>query len=228
MKSWLSFLVLLAFGVTNGLFSATSGGGDPQFLSPDNLNLNLSGITSIYLRLRNGSVLTAALLPLPNPAYIPPVYPWVPNAQMLLFTGGDNRLLATGNGFEPTLTCSADLSSLATPAKLIVQMQSRSFGDGRLFWRLPGQTHFTAAQSVSFAVTHDDTLHTYASPFSPGGPIAQLRLQPASDVADSEIASIQLLNAIDRVLHTWLWPDPGNDGDGHTRSHEQTENRDPE
>lgn len=46
--------------VTNGLFSATSSGSDPQFLSPDNLNLPLAGITSVYLRLRNGASLTNA------------------------------------------------------------------------------------------------------------------------------------------------------------------------
>lgn len=171
---------------------------------------------------------TAALVPLTNSAYIPPVYPWEPNVQMRLFTGSNNRLLATGNGFEPQLTCNADLSSLGTPAKLVVQMQSRSFGDGRLFWRLPGQTNFPAAQSVTFPVTHDDTLRTNTILFNPGGPVAQLRLQPSSDVTDTEIASIQLLDAADQVLRTWVWPDPDNDGDGHTDSREQTENRDPE
>jgi arylsulfatase A-like enzyme len=44
--------------VTNGVLSAVSGGGNPQFISPDNLNVGLSHNTRVYLRLRNGSSLT--------------------------------------------------------------------------------------------------------------------------------------------------------------------------
>ncbi len=111
---------------------------------------------------------------------------------------------------------------------LVVQMQSRSFGDGKLSWRLPGQTNFPAAQSVPFTVIHDDTLRTYTIPFNPGGAVAQLRLQLSSDVSDTEIASIQLLNSGNAVLRTWVWPDLDDDGDGHSNSREVLENRDPE
>jgi arylsulfatase A-like enzyme len=171
---------------------------------------------------------TAALVPAINSAYVPPTYPWQPNEQMRLFTGGNNRLLATGNGFAPTLTCNADLSNLGTPAKLLVTMQARSFGEGKLSWRLPGQTNFPAAQSVMFQPVRDNTLRTNTILFNPGGPVAQLQLQPSSDVNDNEIAAIQLLDASDQVLRTWIWPDPDNDGDGHSNSRELAESRDPE
>jgi hypothetical protein len=107
-------------------------------------------------------------------------------------------------------------------------MQARSDGVGKLFWRLPGQTNFPAAQSVTFQPIRDNVLRTVTIPFNPGGPVAQLRLQPSSDVEDNEIASIKLLNAADQVMRTWLWPDPDTDGDGHTDSRELSESRDPE
>jgi arylsulfatase A-like enzyme len=185
-------------------------------------------VPQLDLLITNHLATIAALLPEINSAYVRAVYAWEPNEQVRLFTGGNNRLLVSGNGFEPTLTCNADLSSLGTPAKVILQMQARSFGDGKLFWRLPGQTGFPPAQSVTFPVIRDDTLRTNIILFNPGGPVAQLRLQPSADVNDDEIAAIQLLNASDLVLRTWLWPDPDDDGDGHSTSRELTENRDPE
>jgi arylsulfatase A-like enzyme len=168
---------------------------------------------------------TAALLPLPNPNYAPPVNPWEPNVQARLFNGGDGRLMVTGNGFEPQITCVDDLVLLGTPAKLVVRMRSRSFGDGRLFWRLPGQPDFSAGQSVTFAVTHDDTLRNYTVPFSPGGPVVQLRLQLSSDVAETEVAYILLQDAAGVTLQQWSWQDT--DGDGRADGAELQEARNP-
>lgn len=168
---------------------------------------------------------TAALLPVPNPAYIPPVYSWEPNVQVRLSTGSQKRLLATSNGFEPQLSSAGTLTGLGTPARLVVQMLSRSFGDGRLFWRLPGQTNFAAGQSAPIAVIHDGTLRTYDIPFSPGGPVEQLRLQPASDASETEIAYIQLQDAAGNVLKDWSWQD--SDGDGRGDGIEPSEGRSP-
>ena len=169
---------------------------------------------------------TSALLPVPNPAYIPPVYSWEPNVQLHLSTGSQKRLLATANGFEPQLSSAGTLTGLGTPARLVVQMQSRSFGDGRLFWRLPGQTNFTSDRSASFPVIHDNTLRTYEIPFSPGGPVEQLRLQPTSDASETEIAYIQLRDAAGTVLKDWSWQDSDSDGCGDGA--ERSEGRDPE
>jgi len=143
-----------------------------------------------------------------------------------LSTGSQERLLATANGFEPQLSSAGTLTGLGTPARLVVQMQSRSFGDGRLFWRLPGQTNFTSDRSASFPVIHDDTLRTYEIPFSPGGPVEQLRLQPTSDASETEIAYIQLQNAAGDILKDWSWQD--SDSDGRGDGAELSEGRDPE
>ena len=168
---------------------------------------------------------TAALLPLPNPNYIPPVDPWEPNTQARLFTGGKGRLMVTANGYEPQITSAGDLSALGTPGRVMVRMQSRSFGDGRLFWRLPGQSGFSTGQSVPFTVTHDNVLRSYTIPFTPGAPVAQLRLQLSSDVSETEVASIVLEDASGAVLRTWAWQDT--DGDGRPDEAEAGEGRNP-
>lgn len=170
---------------------------------------------------------TAALLPLPNPSYIPPADPWMPNEQVLLSTAASGRLQVAASGFEPWLTARADLSALGTPDNLLVCVQSRGRGDGRLEWQLPGQTNFSVAQGTDFVLTHDNLLRTNTVSFSPGGPVARLRLRLSTDPGQSELALIQLRQGTN-VLESWMWPEPDSDGDGTSDAQEARWGRDPQ
>jgi arylsulfatase A-like enzyme len=168
---------------------------------------------------------TDPLLPVPNEAYAPFDFGWQPNTQVRLSLLDPGRMLLTANGFEARIESTDDLSDLGAPGQLVVTMQSRSLGDGWLFWRMPGETDFSESNSVSFAVVHDDTLRTYDIPFTPDEPIVQLAFQPSSDVSATEIESIELYSALGARLKTWRWQD--SDGDGMTDLSEISAGRDP-
>jgi arylsulfatase A-like enzyme len=169
---------------------------------------------------------TAALLPLPNPSYIPPADPWLPNEQVLLSTASSGRLLLAANGFEPWLTSRGDLAASGAPDNLRLRLQSRCRGNGRLEWRLPGQTNFPPAQRAEFVLTHDNTLRTCVVNFTPGGPVAQLRLRLSTDPGQTELALIELRQGTN-VLAEWMWPEPDSDGDGTSDAREAQLGRDP-
>ncbi|MCF7817720.1 MAG: sulfatase [Kiritimatiellales bacterium] len=168
---------------------------------------------------------TAALVPVPNAAYAPKDYGWLPNVQARLSDGSTGKMMVTANGFVPRIESKTGLARLGTPARAAVRMQSRSFGDGKLFWKLQGQTAFSPGQSVPFPVVHDDTVHTYEIPFSPGAPVEQIAIQPSSDVSATEIESIELRDAAGKSLKAWGWLD--SDGDGTSDAAETAVGRNP-
>ena len=165
-----------------------------------------------------------ALLPFPNPNYNPRNTGWNYNEQCKALLSG-SLLTITSSGFEPAITSNSNLSSLGTPATLELAMASRSFGNGKVSWRLPGQTGFPANQASAFTVTHDDTRHVYQIPLPATGPVEAISIQPSSDASDSEISSIVLRNSAGNVLTAWSWVD--SDGDGVYDGDELTQSRNP-
>jgi arylsulfatase A-like enzyme len=167
---------------------------------------------------------TATLIPVPNPAYDPVNTGWNTNEQCRgELTGG--FLQITSSGFLPEISSNTDLSSLPAPASVRIHMASRSFGNGRVSWRLPGQTGFPAGQSSDFTVVHDDTRRAYDIPIPPGAPIEALAIQPGSDASQSDIHGIDLRDAAGKLIKSWSWIDT--DGDGKFDGDEQTLGRNP-
>jgi arylsulfatase A-like enzyme len=167
---------------------------------------------------------TNALVPVPNADYLPPNYGWTPNTQCRSsLTSGIVEI--TSSGFMPAIISTSDLSSLPAPATVRLRMTSRSAGDGKISWRLPGQPDFPPGQSTAFTVIHDNTEHTYTIPITPGAPIQALSIQPCSDAADSAIRRIDLLDASGTVLKAWSWADT--DGDGKLDGDEEALSRNP-
>ncbi|MGB0744199.1 MAG: hypothetical protein ACPGSB_06705 [Opitutales bacterium] len=79
-------------------------------------------------------------------------------------------------------------------------MTSRSWGDGRIWWKFPGDTDWHLAQSTSFAVTHDNTKRTIKIPITPGAPVAQIRFQPSSGYFDTDVDYIRILDGSGGVI----------------------------
>jgi len=167
---------------------------------------------------------TGALVPVPNAAYSPPNTGWEPNDECRSRLVGP-VLQITSSGFVPAIVTNSDLSRLGPPASLELHMRSRSFGNGRVAWRLPGQTGFPAGQSMPFTVTHDNVEHRYLIPIPAGGPVEALSIQPGSDASQSEITRIVLRGSDDAKLREWAWTD--SDGDGKLDHEETSIGRDP-
>lgn len=168
---------------------------------------------------------TESLVPIANPNYVPPSFEgWTPNAGVWVQDGTSGRLKMVSNSFLPALD-SPDLSALPTPRKVRVQMQSRSFGDGRIWWQHAGDTDFTLAQSQSFSVTHDNTDRLIEISINPSAPITKLRYQPSSDYFETDLSLIELLDEYDQTIHLLALID--SDGDGTSDQKETIEGRDP-
>ncbi len=168
---------------------------------------------------------TEALVPLPNPAYVPPVFDgWTPNHGVWVQDGTGGRIRMVSNSFLPGLD-SPDLSARPAPAKVRVTMTSRSYGDGRIWWKSPGDTQWSLAQSVSFPVTHDAVERTIEVPINPGAPVRQIRYQPSSSSYATDVLDIQVLDAADGLIEMMSLVD--SDGDGTTDEDENAAGRSP-
>lgn len=209
---------------TNGhryeLYDLASDIGETTDLSAQQTNLVAQMDAQIEAHLAN----TASLVPLPNPAYVPPQHKWAPNTQVRIVAAPKGRIDARSNGYSPGIL-SPDLSGLPAPARFRVRMLSRSFGPGAVWWRRPGDAEFSAERSASFSITHDGVLRTHDIPFNPGGPVADILFQPSSDVLTSEISFIELIDSGGGQLGIWSWED--SDGDGTPDGDEGLVGRDP-
>lgn len=169
---------------------------------------------------------TESLVPAVNPNYVPPVFDeWTPNDGVWIQPGTNGRLKMVSNSFFPALDSPA-FSGLPTPAKVRVRMQSRSFGDGRIWWQTAGDTDFNLEQSQGFPVTHDNTDRFVEIPINPGAPITRLRYQPSTDYYQTDLTSIELLDAHNNVIYFTSFSDT--DGDGMSDGTEYSRGRDPD
>ncbi|MGZ0709682.1 sulfatase-like hydrolase/transferase [Coraliomargarita sp. W4R53] len=211
-------------GTDNHRYELYNIANDPS--ETDNLaNDNPALVASLDALIEAHLVNTDSLRPVANPNYVPPNYAgWTPNYGVWIQDGSEGRLKMVSNSYLPALD-SPDLSALPTPRKVRVKMQSRSFGDGRIWWQKAGDTEFTLAQSQGFAVTHDNIERLIEIPINPGGPITKLRYQPSSDYFETELTSIELRDENEQTIHLLDFVD--SDGDGMTDSQEVLEKRDP-
>ncbi|MDF7822602.1 sulfatase-like hydrolase/transferase [Pontiellaceae bacterium B12227] len=166
-----------------------------------------------------------ALVPIYNPNYVPPTFEgWTPNHGVWVQDGTGGRLKMVSNSFLPALD-SPDLSAEPVPAKVRVTMTSQSYGDGRIWWKFPGDTEWLIAQSVGFAVTHDNVERTFEIPINPGAPVAQIRFQPSSGYYNTQVLEVAVLDAGGEYITSV--PRLDTDGDGMTDGEENIHSRDP-
>ncbi len=168
---------------------------------------------------------TDSLVPNFNSNYVPPSFDnWTPNFGVWVQDGDAGAIRMVSNSFLPALD-SPDLSALPAPAKIRVVMTSRSYGDGRIWWRFNPGDEWTVPNSTAFAVTHDNTQRTIEIPIAPGAPVAGIRFQPSSGYFQSDVVSIEILDASDQLIEVMSLIDT--DGDGMTDSEETLRHRDP-
>lgn len=190
------------------LYNIALDPGEEDNLADDNPAL----VTQLDALIEQHLIDTDALIPNANPNYIPPAFDgWTPNYGVRVFDeGGPIRMLS--NSYLPALDSPANLSSKATPAKVEVSMTSRSWGDGRIWWRFPGDTEWLPAQSTSFSVTHDNTKRTLSIPIAPGAQVQQIRFQPSSGYFETDVDFIRILDSSDNVIEAMPADQGGGDG----------------
>jgi arylsulfatase A-like enzyme len=170
-------------------------------------------------------VVTDSLVPVANPNYVPPVFDrWTPNHGVWVQNGANGALKMVSNSFLPALD-SPELPTLAAPAMVRVRMTSRSYGDGRIWWRDAAGEAWDPANSVAFPVTHDNSEREMEIPISPGGPVHQVRFQPSSGYFETDVVSIEILDAAGHAIETLSLVD--SDGDGTADSDERAAHRNP-
>ena len=168
---------------------------------------------------------TEALVPNFNQNFVPPTFDrWIPNKGVWVQDGGEGALKMVSNSFLPALD-SPDLSALPAPAKVRVRMTSRSYGDGRIWWKMAPDDAWDLAKSVSFPVTHDNVERVIEIPIQPGGPVAGVRFQPSTGYFQTDVDFIEILDASETVIEVMSRMD--SDGDGATDGAETGAKRDP-
>lgn len=172
---------------------------------------------------------THAVLPLPNPDYVPgtydlskegqsvpkktgkspqksprhapPVAGWQAGGTCTLALGEDG-LLVTSTGGDPHLSFTLPQPLAAAPMTLHVSMRSTSSGTGQAFWKVPG-IPFAAARSVPIEVMHDGTPHAYALALTPKEAVEAIRLDPSRGPGTIEITNVRLTDAAGATLFVW-------------------------
>lgn len=186
---------------------------------------NPSMVTSMDALISQHLIDTDALVPVYNPNYVVPTYDnWTRNDGVRVLDGANGAIVMMSNSYLPELH-SPDLSALAVPAKVRIRMTSRSYGDGRIWWKLDAADDLTLPNSASFAVTHDDVERVVEVPISPGAPVAQLRFQPSSGYYQTDVVSIEVLDAAGEVIELMSRRD--SDGDGKVDDDELNARRNP-
>lgn len=203
------------------LYNITADPGEEHNLAPGNPAL----VAQLDALIEQHLVDTEALVPVANPSYVPPAFDgWIPNDGVWVQDGTGGRLKLVSNSFLPALD-SPDLSARAVPAKVRVTMTSRSYGPGRIGWKLPGDTEWLGAQSVSFPVSHNNVERTIEVPINPGAPVVRLRFQPSSGYFETDVLEILVFDSAGGLIESMSLLDT--DGDGTTDGDENAVARNP-
>ncbi|MEP4079390.1 sulfatase-like hydrolase/transferase [Haloferula sp.] len=206
------------------LYDMTVDPGEENNLAAD--NMGPGGLVETMDALITQHLIdTDSLVPNYNTSYVPPSFDgWTPNFGVWVQDGENWAIKMVSNSFLPAID-SPDLSALPAPAKVRVIMTSRSYGDGRIWWKFNPSDDWTMPNSTSFPVTHDNTKRTIEIPITPGAPVAGIRFQPSAGYYQSEVVSIEILDASDNVIEVMTLID--SDGDGKTDAEEGPLHRDP-
>jgi arylsulfatase A-like enzyme len=192
------------------LYNIATDPGEENNLADDNPAL----VATLDALIEQHIIDSKALVPVYNPNYVPPTFNgWIPNYGVWVQDGTGDRLKMVSNSFLPALD-SPDLSTSSIPAKVRVTMTSQSYGDGRIWWKFPGDTEWLLGQSVGFPVTHDNVERTFEIPINPGAPVAQIRFQPSSGYFNTEVLQVLVLDAGDGIVASVPLYVVNNDADG--------------
>lgn len=147
---------------------------------------------------------TAALVPLPNPAFDPgklPVQGWRPSAQCSLSVQ-DGLLRIQSTGGDPNIS-TADVSAPAGSLLLKLRMRSSSKGEGHVYWTTRAAPQFRRELRLDLHPQHDGAWHDYEVPFATTSALTGLRIDPSSASGLVEVESIRLGTAAGAELKSW-------------------------
>ena len=147
---------------------------------------------------------TAALVPMPNPAFDPsklPVRGWRPSADCGLSVKG-SLLRIQSTGGDPNISTS-DVPAGSGPLVFKFRMRSSSKGDGHFYWGTKNKPQFSREVRLDLNPRHDGQWHDYEIPFTAGAALAALRIDPSSAPGLIEIESMRLCNADGKELKSW-------------------------
>jgi arylsulfatase A-like enzyme len=149
---------------------------------------------------------TAALVPVPNPAFDPgklPVRGWRPSAQCSLSLK-DGLLRIQSTGGDPNISTS-DVPAVAGEFVLKLRMRSTSKGEGHFYWGTKKAPQFSRKVRLDLHPKHDGQWHDYQVRFTTGSALAALRIDPGSAAGLVEVDSARLCRKDGAELKAWTF-----------------------
>ncbi len=149
---------------------------------------------------------TRPLVPVPNPAYRPPIAGWYgsTDAELSLESG---QLVVESTGNDPFIRTS-DVPRVSRPASLLLRMKSKSRAGGRAYWATRARRAFHRGRSTAFDVKHDGQWHEYEVELRIAAPLTALRIDPSQGPGRIEVESIRLIGADREAIKQWRFAGP--------------------
>jgi hypothetical protein len=146
---------------------------------------------------------TAALVPIPNPAYDPtrvPIAGWhaSPDAKLSL---KDGALVIESTGFDPNVHC-GDVPTIAGAFTVKLRMRSNSAGEGHLYWQTGNKT-FNRNDRLDLKPQHDNAWHEYSLDFKTEAKLSGIRIDPSSAKGIMELDWVKLYDSQKTLLKSW-------------------------
>jgi arylsulfatase len=113
------------------------------------------------------------------------------------------QLVLTCTGDDPGLAFDKLGAMAAGPYTLTFRVQSRTSGEGELFWTTDADTSLPNGKHQAFPVTHDGQWHDVTLAIAEPESLFAMRLDPCAGKGEVRIESLQLKDAKGTVLKSW-------------------------
>ena len=150
---------------------------------------------------------TGALVPRPNPAYMPgaakEIAQWRPSGQCWLALRG-GLLLVTSTGGDPFISNNA-VPEASGKLEVRFRMRSKAAGAGQFFWSTRGAKQFGPEQRLDFSPRHDGNWEEHTIAFEAATPLEAIRIDPGTAPGAIEFEWIALDAAEDSAKNLYTW-----------------------